>query len=214
MILTFAQQIFAAEEATFISSSDVTSTVHAITDNSWSTFNRKNKSITVGVLPIGMNYTQMVEQGVLAEYFLDAGHTIQIIASKGTYEKSYGVNRVTAASKSVDVYYKKFQGSMYSKWGVEYRQLGFQYDYLTTQTFTHNIDASVWSAKMEIGFQWQWQSFTLGIQGFGFSLPLITDSTSSAQLPNQTDSDIHDIRSKFLHDVAIEGPGLFIGASF
>ena len=85
-------------------------------------------------------------------------------------------------TNSVGIHAKKFMSnSFYINGGIDYTTMKYDNDYIFTTSSikdAYGFEANMISASFVIGNQWQWDTFTLGCDWVGMTLPISHNVTS------------------------------------
>lgn len=139
-----------------------------------SAFHRMDKKFNLNWQLLGIGPLSYPSSGLAAGYFLDLSSLVQIEVSNGSNTILGVFTTRELDANSVGIHYKKFAGnSFYWKLGGDYTQARSKekFSFLGTES-VQEIKGNVTSASIVIGNQWQWETFTLGCDWFGYSAPL------------------------------------------
>lgn len=160
-----------------------------------SQFHRVDKNYQATVLLVGVGPSIATTYGVQLGKYLDLNNVLIFEATTGTNNwnstsstGTYGRVRDLSAT-SLGLHYKHFSGnSFYFRVGADYRTLKYK------STFTNldqsrditSFDGDSVAMNLQIGNQWQWESFTLGCDWVGYSLP-VTSTIKNMQVVSSSD---------------------------
>lgn len=157
-----------------------------VTENS-SEHNRMGKKFVVEAQLVGGSTLIGSGQGIIAGYHLDRNTILQFEFTKGSSntgdKEDDGYNQ--REGSTVAFYAKKFlANSFYVKGGAEYTKVKYDNDYLfgvsslSNSKDAYGFEASLTSAALSIGNQWQWDNFTLGCDWIGMTVPVAHEVSS------------------------------------
>ncbi|MFS4458159.1 hypothetical protein [Bdellovibrio sp. HCB2-146] len=147
----------------------------AVVEESSSEHNRMGKKYVVAAQLFGVGVAQGSGQGVVAGYHLDRNTVVQLEVLSGVRKDGIFEN-YELKTNSVGIHAKKFvSNSFYVNGGLDYSTIKYDNDYIFTTSSNkdaYGFEATMLSAGFVIGNQWQWESFTLGCDWVGLTLPL------------------------------------------
>ncbi len=129
---------------------------------------------------------------------------------------SFGGFEYDINTKSIGVHWKHFTGnSFYFNTGIDFRKVDYDYRSTVTSTQSH-FDSTSAIISFAIGNQWQWNSFTMGCDWIGLSLP-VADKISNASITTGSafeEGDFKDDQDLFSGKTHIQLLRFYLGASF
>lgn len=172
--------------------------------------NRLGKKWTLQGQLFGAGPTGSSEKALIAGYFLNANSLMQTELGLSS------VGDVAYSSPRIGLHYKRFFGnSFYAKVGVDYRYV----DYQTTNGYTggdENFQGQSLAAGLVVGNQWQWDSFTLGCDWIGYSLPFASNVIVENYASNNPlhREELQDAQKKYLENGAAQALRFYVGYTF
>lgn len=143
--------------------------------------NRMGKKWVVAGQILGIGVTNGTGQGVIAGHHLDRNTVVQMELVSGTRNDDI-FESFELKTTAIGLHAKKFlANSFYINGGLDYINLKYDNKYIFNSSGVddaYGFEANVWAASFTIGNQWQWESFTLGCDWIGFTMP-IANSVSS-----------------------------------
>lgn len=128
-----------------------------------------------------MSAASTYSAGLTGAYFLNSRSLIQVEYLSSNNSSSFLSSTYETKHKTISAYYKRFAGnSFYWKTGLDYSQLRYTdtYDYwYSVGNVRRELEGNLVTASFVIGNQWQWDTFTLGCDWIGVSLPVTSDTT-------------------------------------
>ena len=138
--------------------------------------------------PIGYGPSGMFSAGLIGQYWLDQRSMLVLELMRNINNVSYGDvsngRHVDRQGASIGAHYKRFVwGRVYLKAGLDGRTLD---DKQELSGDVGSFSATSLAATFAVGTQWQNDHFTLGVDWYGYSIPLshryrdeVTPATSS-----------------------------------
>jgi hypothetical protein len=186
--------------------------------------NRKNKSHLLTAQPVGFGPSRGYDT-FAATYgqYIDSDSLITFDFTKGRANITWFSDENITTS-SIGISYKHFtSNSFYFKAGADYRTVDYLVrDYFTVFSSTTNTEQKFKGeslvASLSIGNQWQFESFTLGCDWVGYSVPLYSKVHDVVVLGTPTTSEIsrfNDDQDYYTKDSAFSTlVRFYLGASF
>jgi hypothetical protein len=135
---------------------------------------RAGKKFTATYQIVGVGPSSTFANGVALGFFLEPDWIIMLEGTRGREATVFDIfDDTDVESTSIGIHAKNFAGnSFYYRFGVDYRDLEYQYtdNFLTTTRRT--FDSQSWAVSLNIGNQWQFKNFTIGCDWVGVTLPL------------------------------------------
>lgn len=135
---------------------------------------REDKKFTATYQVVGIGPSSTFASGIAVGFFLEPDWIIMLEGTRGREATVFDFfDDTDVQSTSIGVHAKNFAGnSFYYRFGVDYRDIEYQYtdNFLTTTRRT--FDSQSWAVSFNIGNQWQFKNFTLGCDWVGVTLPL------------------------------------------
>lgn len=189
-------------------------------DGPTSTSHRANKTFTATYQITGIGPSATFASGITVGFFLNPEWVIMLEGTSGREATIFDIfDDTDVKSKSFGVHAKNFAGnSFYYRFGVDYRDLEYQYtDNFITTTY-RTFDSKSWGVTFGIGNQWQWKNFTLGCDWVGVTLPLSKkysneSVTTSGSLAFEQ-SENEDAKKDLTEKTQINLLRFYLGASF
>lgn len=191
-----------------------------------SAYHRLNKDYQLTALLTGVGPSISSTAGIQLSKHLSANNALLVETTTGTNNWSskdiadtkYGYN-IDISTSSVGVHFKHYSGnSFYTRIGGDYRTVKYRVSYIYQgQEDLRNFDGDSVAANIQIGNQWQWESFTLGCDWIGYSLPISSNVKNSRVSSSTLEYDQRRLKED--SEVLVKGAHLnllrfYIGASF
>jgi hypothetical protein len=191
-----------------------------VTEDS-SEHNRMGKKFVVEGQILGIGIGGATTQGVVVGYHLDRNTVGQLEVSSGVRKNSDSLfDNIETKVTTIGVHAKKFlANSFYVKGGVDYSTVKYDNDYIWTTSANkdaYGFEASMISAALVIGNQWQWENFTLGCDWIGLTMPI--SQTISSEYADESS----DLAAKYnkedqqtlLKDTTAQALRFYVGYTF
>lgn len=187
-----------------------------------SEFNRMNKNFSLTYMAFGVGPSRSGSIGVTLGVFLDRNSQIdlELISGRPAYTNWFSWSEYEIKTSSAGLHFKHFVGnSFYFRVGADYRKVDYRYTYrdiLTNNILSENkFEGDSVTATIVIGNQWQWETFTLGCDWFGYALPVTStiksESISGSKPDTRYQKEDQDWLLKNNTAIALR---FYLGASF
>jgi hypothetical protein len=187
--------------------------------------NRMGKNHLITAQLFGVNPNGLPGGGLSYGFFLDRSSMIIAEATGSKYGSdtvAFNGGGYDIDGSSVGVHYKKFFGnSFYVKAGMDQRHINLKYSYIGFLSPNFNtaygFKSDSTAASLVIGNQWQWNSFTLGCDWIGMSVPIVESTSKEFQSGNFDSIDkrnLEDDKRRFTKNGIGQGLRFYLGASF
>jgi hypothetical protein len=210
----------------------ISTTASAATENSTvaefkamgsSSINREGKQFALLVQPFGLGPNLVMTHGVTAGFYTNSKASIEAEMTTGA-QIFDGIffGQFDIKTSSLAVRYKYFAwNTLYFKGGINQRHISFSEKMnnflFTGQTVTQKFEGDVTALEISIGNQWQWSHFTVGIDWFGYSLP-VSSRVTSRKIEGSTDetrfSTLEGPEKRYLESGSLTAFNFYLGASW
>lgn len=182
-----------------------------------SQYNRMNKKYAAWAQLLGYGPNRTNSTGLAFGSYYTRNDILFAEITYGTGNSSGGFgSEYDIVTHSLGVHWKHFVGnSFYLNSGIDFRKVDYNYKNTSTSTDSH-FDSTSTAISFAIGNQWQWQSFTLGCDWVGLSVP-ITHNVSNANITTSSsyeESSFNDDKDDFSKKTTGQLLRFYLGASF
>lgn len=188
----------------------------------YSEAHREGKQYFFAGQPIGLGPIGFTSNGLSGGLFLDRNSLFVLTIKSGKNLNFFAdwPGRFDLKYSSISVNYKKFVNtSFYINSAGEFRKIDYsreRYSELISDYETSTFTGSAVALNFAIGNQWQWDSFTLGCDWAGISIPIAsridTESKNSSDTNNL--NYFEDDKNKYMKNTTGYFVQFYLGASF
>lgn len=179
---------------------------------------RLDKSYQVNAQVFGVGPSLASVSGVQFGIFIDPNSLVLFEVTSGSSSASNFASTYKIKASSIGIHYKHFvSNSFYWRGGMDYRTATVDYeDTWFTAGNLRSFDGTSFALNFQIGNQWQWENFTMGVDWVGYSLP-VTSSVGSEKFDrtsNYERTTIKNDEDSFLKNSHLNLLRLYLGMSF